>query len=80
MVVEEYVQGQTLAEYAAGKGGLDPDEAFEIGRKLADVLRFLHSHGIIDGYLVADNMIIREVDKEPVVDVGIEEFYSTDNK
>jgi hypothetical protein len=29
---------------------------------------------------VADNMIIREVDKEPVVDVGIEEFYSTDNR
>ena len=29
---------------------------------------------------MADNMIIREVDKEPVVDVGIEEFYSTDNR
>ncbi len=29
---------------------------------------------------MADNMIIIEVDKEPVVDVGIEEFYSTDNK
>ena len=35
---------------------------------------------LIHRYLVADNMIIREVDKEPVVDVGIEEFYSTDNK
>jgi serine/threonine-protein kinase len=81
VVVEEYVQGQTLAEYAAGKGGLDPDEAFKLGRKLADVLRFLHSHGIIPRYLVADKMIIREADKEPVVDVGIEEFfYSTDNK
>ncbi len=35
---------------------------------------------LIYRYSVADNMIIREVDKEPVVDVGIEEFYSTDNK
>ncbi len=62
MVVEEYVQGQTLAEYAAGKGGLDPDEAFEIGRKLADVLRFLHSHGIIHRDFAADNVIVRGTD------------------
>jgi len=62
VVVEEYVQGQTLAEYAAGKGGLDPDEAFEIGRKLADVLRFLHSHGIIHRDFAADNVIVRGTD------------------
>jgi serine/threonine protein kinase len=62
VVVEEYVQGQTLAEYAAGKGGLDPDEAFEIGKKLADVLRFLHSHGIIHRDFAADNVIMRGAD------------------
>jgi serine/threonine protein kinase len=62
VLVEEYVQGQTLAEYAASKGGLDPDEAFEIGRKLADVLRFLHSHGIIHRDFAADNVIIRGTD------------------
>jgi len=62
VVVEEYVQGQTLAEYAAGKSGLDPDEAFEIGRKLADVLRFLHSHGIIHRDFAADNVIVRGTD------------------
>jgi len=76
VLVEEYVPGQTLAEYVASKGGLDPDETFEIGRKLADVLRFLHSHGIIHRYLAADIVIIREADKEPVVDLGIEEFYA----
>jgi len=62
VVVEEYVQGQTLAEYAAGKGGLDPDEAFEIGKKLADVLRFLHSHGIIHRDFAADNVMVRGAD------------------
>jgi serine/threonine protein kinase len=62
VVVEEYVQGQTLAEYAAGKGGLDPDEAFEIGKRLADVLRFLHSHGIIHRDFAADNVVVRGVD------------------
>jgi hypothetical protein len=80
VLVEEYLPGQTLAEYAASKGGLDPDEAFEIGRKLADVLRFLHSHGIIHSYLAADNVIIREADKEPVVDLGHRRILRPDNK
>ena len=62
VLVEEYVPGQTLAEYAAGKGGLDPGEAFEIGKKLADVLRFLHSHGIIHRDFAADNVIMRGTD------------------
>ena len=59
VVVEEYVPGQTLAKYAASKGGLDPHEAFEIGKKLADVLRFLHSHGIIHRDFAADNVMLR---------------------
>ena len=59
IVVEEYVPGQTLAKYAASKGGLDPHEAFEIGKKLADVLRFLHNHGIIHRDFAADNVIMR---------------------
>ena len=62
VLVEEYVPGQTLAEYAASKGGLDPHEAFEIGKKLADVLRFLHSHGIIHRDFAADNVMIRGTD------------------
>jgi len=62
VVVEEYVPGQTLAEYAASKGGLDPHEAFEIGKKLADVLRFLHNHGIIHRDFAADNVMIRGTD------------------
>jgi len=59
VLVEEYVPGQTLAKYAASKGGLDPHEAFEIGKKLADVLRFLHSHGIIHRDFAADNVMLR---------------------
>jgi len=62
VVVEEYVPGQSLAEYAASKGGLDPHEAFEIGKKLADVLRFLHSHGIIHRDFAADNVMMRGTD------------------
>jgi len=62
VVVEEYVPGQTLAKYAASKGGLDPHEAFEIGKKLADVLRFLHSYGIIHRDFAADNVIMRGTD------------------
>jgi len=62
VLVEEYVPGRTLAEYAASKGGLDPHEAFEIGKKLADVLRFLHSHGIIHRDFAADNVMIRGTD------------------
>jgi len=62
IVVEEYVPGQTLAKYAASKGGLDPHEAFEIGKKLADVLRFLHSYGIIHRDFAADNVIMRGTD------------------
>jgi serine/threonine-protein kinase len=62
VVVEEYVPGQTLAEYAASKGGLDPHEAFEIGKKLADILQFLHNHGIIHRDFAADNVMIRGTD------------------
>jgi serine/threonine protein kinase len=62
VVVEEYVPGQSLAKYAASKGGLDPHEAFEIGKKLADVLRFLHNHGIIHRDFAADNVMIRGTD------------------
>ena len=59
VVAEEYVPGQTLAKYAASKGGLDPHEAFEIGKKLADILRFLHNYGIIHRDFAADNVIMR---------------------
>jgi len=69
VVVEEYVPGQTLAEYAASKGGLDPYEAFEIGKKLADVLRFLHSYGIIHRDFAADNVIMRS-DDPVLIDFG----------
>ena len=62
VLVEEYVPGQTLAKYSASKGGLDPHEAFEIGKKLADVLRFLHNHGIIHRDFAADNVMIRGTD------------------
>jgi len=62
VVVEEYVPGQTLAKYAASKGGLDPHEAFEIGEKLADVLNFLHSHGIVHRDFAADNVMMGGTD------------------
>jgi len=62
VLVEEYVPGQTLARYAASKGGLDPHEAFEIGKRLADVLRFLHNNGIIHRDFAADNVMIRGTD------------------
>jgi serine/threonine protein kinase len=62
VLVEEYVPGQTLAKYAASKGGLDPQEAFEIGKRLADVLRFLHNNGIIHRDFAADNVMIRGTD------------------
>jgi serine/threonine protein kinase len=69
VLVEEYVQGQTLTEYAASKGGLDPHEAFEIGKRLADVLRFLHNHGIIHRDFAADNVMIRG-DDPVLIDFG----------
>jgi len=70
VLVEEYVPGQTLAEYARSRGGLDSDEVVKIGERLADVLKFLHSHGIIHRDFAADNVMMRSRFEPVLIDFG----------
>jgi len=59
VLVEEYVEGENLADYVVKTGGLDPDVGYNVAVQLADALAFLHRIGRLHRDFAPDNIIIQ---------------------
>ena len=70
-LVQEYVEGATLAQEVASNGALGELRVRGIVSSLLQVLEFVHSQGVIHRDIKPDNIIIRKSDGQPVlIDFG----------
>lgn len=71
-LVQEWVEGETLAEKQQQKGKLSAKEVKEILIKILPVLDYVHSRHIVHRDIKPDNIILRAGDNLPVlIDFGI---------
>lgn len=78
-LVQEWVQGETLAQQWQRKGNFSEQEVVDLLTKTLPILDFIHSRKIIHRDLKPDNLIIRSQDNLPVlIDFGaVKETMST---
>ena len=77
-IVMEYLQGQTLKQYLAAKGGkLKPDEAIQLILPLLNALKKVHATGIIHRDISPDNIFLTDDGDIKLIDFGAARFAST---
>ncbi|MBP5975379.1 protein kinase [Brasilonema sp. CT11] len=70
-LVQEWIQGETLAHVVKSQGALGETTVRQILLSLLSVLDYVHSKGIIHRDIKPDNIIIRSSDGKPVlIDFG----------
>lgn len=70
-LVQEWIEGETLAEKVKNSGPLNEDSAKQILVDLLPVLDYIHGRGIIHRDIKPDNIILRARDNLPVlIDFG----------
>ncbi|MBV9169236.1 MAG: serine/threonine protein kinase [Chloroflexi bacterium] len=70
-VVFEYIDGEPMREYLRKHAPLDPETAVDFAMQLADVLEYVHAHGVIHRDLKPENVLITPDAKAKLVDFGI---------
>lgn len=78
-VLEEYVEGKTLAEILEN-GTLDKKTACTYIAQLCDALSFLHSIGIIHRDIKPSNVVIRNDNSAVLIDFSIARFINMNEK
>lgn len=74
-IVMEYLDGMTLKEYMAQKGGsLSTDQAVSIGSSLLKALQTIHQKGIIHRDISPDNIFVLHDGSIKVLDFGAARF------
>ncbi len=70
-LVQEYIEGKTLAEKLRTQGKFSSDAVKDIVVKILPVLDYVHNQGIVHRDIKPDNIIIRDADNLPVlIDFG----------
>lgn len=74
-VVEEYIQGQTLAQFIAHRDQMPVDEyrvhAIRIAHEIAEAMRYMHSKQVVHRDLKPDNILITDNGKNAkIIDFG----------
>ncbi|WP_416665687.1 protein kinase domain-containing protein [Egbenema bharatensis] len=70
-LVQEWIEGKTLASQVSQSGLFDESTARQLLGEILPVLSAIHSRGIIHRDIKPDNIILRQVDKKPVlIDFG----------
>jgi serine/threonine protein kinase len=70
-LVMEYVEGTTLAQFAADRGGLPAAEAAIVVRQAAEALRVAHEAGIVHRDVKPSNLIVGADGTTRLADFGI---------
>ncbi|MBX9940070.1 MAG: protein kinase [Candidatus Obscuribacterales bacterium] len=70
-MVMEFVEGESLEKYIAGKSRLEPKEAVRLGLSLCDGLHHAHSNGIIHRDIKPMNIFISTDQVPKILDFGI---------
>lgn len=74
--VMDYVEGKSLSTIISEKGSLTEHEALGYIRKVAAALDYIHAHNVNHLDLKPANIMIRDVDGEPIViDFGVSKQY-----
>lgn len=81
-MVQDYVEGQTLAEYVKASGSVDRDVICGITLDLCDILGYLHNQNpaIIYRDLKPSNIMITSSRKVVLIDFGISKVYKEDTE
>lgn len=70
-LVQEWIQGETIAEVVEKNGALKEQTVVSILSELLSVLSVVHQHGVIHRDIKPDNVILRQKDSKPVlIDFG----------
>lgn len=76
-LIEEFIDGQTLAEYLEEKGPLAEEEIRRLMSELCDAVSYLHEAGIVHADLKPDNILITRQGSHPkLIDLGLASQYS----
>lgn len=71
IVIEEFVNGDTLQEHMTQSGVLSEDETLKIISDLCDILRIIHKEGIVHRDLTPENIILSNDGVLKLIDFGI---------
>ncbi|MDX2243897.1 MAG: type IV pilin-like G/H family protein [Leptolyngbyaceae cyanobacterium bins.302] len=69
-LVQEFIEGQTLAQALSDRGQFTPSEIEQILHSLLPVLEFIHAHEVIHRDIKPDNIIRRADGQVVLVDFG----------
>ena len=70
-IIMEFVQGMSLANYVAVRGGkLTPEETFRILKPVMEALAAVHSEGIVHRDIAPDNIILHPMGGAKLLDFG----------
>jgi len=76
-LVQEFVDGPTLAQELQQKGAYEPEEIEQLLRDLLPVLQFVHDNQVIHRDIKPQNIIRRKSDNLPVlIDFGVSKWVS----
>lgn len=70
-IVMEFVEGQTLKEFLARHGALDPSQVVQLGAQLAAAIDHAHRHGVIHRDVKPHNILLTPDLQVKVADFGI---------
>ena len=76
-IAMEYVEGRTLAQLIAYRGGLRPGEALRYAVQIADALSTAHAAGIVHRDIKPANIMITERGLVKVLDFGLAKLAAT---